>query len=94
MNQYKHKIHIGNLIYNALKEEGRSASWLAKKIHCERSNIYKIFEKASIDASLLLKISLALKTNFFVYYFDIYQNTMDKNQENHQSVANLDTKRS
>ena len=70
------EIHIGSLIKNKLKEDGRSASWLAKKINCERTNVYKIFKKPSIDTSLLLKITLALKTNFFVYYSEIHKNKM------------------
>ena len=67
------KIHIGKLIRSKLKENGRSASWLAGKISCERANIYKIFKKESIDAELLLCISLALETDFFRYYSEIYR---------------------
>ena len=78
MNQ--DEIHIGSLIHNKLKEEGRSASWLAQKIHCERANMYKIFKKSSIDTALLLKINLALKTNFFACYSEICQNTVDKTE--------------
>ena len=72
------EIHIGNLIHNKLKEDGRSAAWLAKKIHCERTNIYKIFKKSSIDTAMLLKINLALKTNFFAHYAEIYHNMVNK----------------
>ena len=72
MPQYE--IHIGSMIKNKLKEDGRSVSWLANKIHCKRANIYKIFDKSSIDTALLLRITLALEKNFFVYYTDIYQN--------------------
>lgn len=73
-------IHIGSLIRNKLEEDGRSASWLAKKIHCERGNIYKIFGKSSIDTALLLKITLVLKTNFFAYYSEIYQKNEEQNE--------------
>ena len=72
------EIHIGNLIKNKLKEDGRSALWLAKKINCERTNIYKIFEKPSINTSLLLKIALLLKTNFFAHYSEVYKNKVDE----------------
>ena len=73
------EIHIGVLIHNKLKEDRRSAAWLAQMIHCERSNVYKIFKKNSIDTELLLKINIALKTDFFAYYSEIYQNRMEKN---------------
>ena len=61
------EIHIGSLIKNKLNEDGRKVEWLAQKIHCKRDNIYKIFLKASIDTTLLLYISIALKTNFFAF---------------------------
>lgn len=66
------RIHIGNLIRDKLKEDGRSAVWLAEKINCNDSNISKILKKPSINVELLLHISLALKKNFFLYYSDIY----------------------
>ena len=60
--------HIGKLIQTTLKEKGISASWLAKKIPCDRTNIYKIFQKEIIDPLLLEIISIALDTDFFVYH--------------------------
>ena len=76
----KDEINIGSLIKNKLKEDGRSVSWLAKKICCDRTNIYKIFKKSSINASLLQKIGKILGTDFFMYYSDNNQNT-NKNAE-------------
>lgn len=76
------KIHIGNLIYSKLKEDGRSASWLAKKIFCERANIYRIFRKPSINTNLLLDISIALEIDFFVYYSNIYYDYNKRESEN------------
>ena len=74
----QNEIHIGSLIRKKLKEDGRAASWLAKKINCERSNIYKIFNKSSIDTSLLQKIGTVLETNFFSYYSEYKQSNDDK----------------
>ena len=51
-----------------LNEVGRSVPWLAQKIHCQRRNVYDIFNRASIDVVLLLKISLALEIDFFAYF--------------------------
>ena len=37
----KDEIHIGKMISDKMKEEGRSVQWLAEKLSCSRSNIYK-----------------------------------------------------
>ncbi|MDR2910195.1 MAG: XRE family transcriptional regulator [Bacteroidales bacterium] len=71
-------IHIGILIKNKFREDGRSASCLAEKIHCRRDNIYDIFGRVSIDTALLLSISLALETNFFEYFHEKYKITITK----------------
>ena len=61
-------IHIGQLIREQLKADQRSASWLAREIGCSRNHVYKIFNKPSLDADLILKISIAMSFNFFQYY--------------------------
>ena len=42
--------------------------WLARKLECNRTNVYKIFHRSSIDAALLLRISNILKRDFFEEY--------------------------
>ena len=74
----KNEIHIGSLIKSKLKNDGHSVSWLAKKIHCKRDNIYKIFDRPSIDTALLLRISFVLKTNFSMYLSEHYRNMTNK----------------
>lgn len=61
-------IHIGHLIREQLKADNRSVSWLAREIHCTRNNVYKIFNKPSLDGDLILRISKAMNFNFFQYY--------------------------
>ena len=68
------KIHIGNLIREKLNENGQSASWLARKVHCDRSNFNKILQKDHIDTKLLLHISEVMNINFFNYYSDYFFN--------------------
>ena len=68
METYESNIHIGHLIREQLKADDRSVSWLAREIHCTRNNVYKIFNKTSLDANLILKISNAMHFNFFQYY--------------------------
>lgn len=65
-------IHIGQLIKQELQRQERSVAWLARKINCERPNMYYIFSQPSINTELLLRISIALKHNFFLYYTDAF----------------------
>lgn len=58
-------INIGQLVRDELMHQERSVVWLARKIMCDRTNVYRIFSKASIDTELLIRISKALNHNFF-----------------------------
>lgn len=55
---------IGQLIKEELIKQERSVSWFAKKLSCDRTNIYRLFQKNSIDTGLLVRISIILKRNF------------------------------
>lgn len=57
-------LHIGQLIKAVFDESGMTVSEFARQIHLERSSVYNIFERPSIDAMLLARISLVLKHNF------------------------------
>lgn len=57
--------HLGKLIREELVRQEHTVSWLAKKINCERSNCYYIFDRKYIDIELLQRISCVLKHNFF-----------------------------
>lgn len=59
-------IHIGTFIRLELQRQERSVSWLAKKLCCDRSNVYKIFQKQSIDVALLSRLCSILNHNFFL----------------------------
>lgn len=61
-------IHIGNIIRSELRRQERTPAWLARKIHCQRTNIYYIFAQPSINSDLLFKISKALGVDFFKVY--------------------------
>ena len=63
-------IHIGKLIEEELHRQERSITWFAKKLYCDRTNVYSIFKRESIDTALLLRISDILHHNFFTYYID------------------------
>ena len=61
-------IHIGQLIQDQLKKDQRSVGWLSRQIPCTRNHVYKIFKRSSLDAELLLHISIVMQFNFFQYY--------------------------
>ena len=58
-------IHIGDEIRFIINERKISIVDLAKSINCDRTNIYKILNKRTIDTDLLIRISQALKFDFF-----------------------------
>lgn len=63
-------LEIGTLIRQKLKERKRTIVWLAENLSCSRTNVYKIFDKRSIDTDYLLRISDILDYDFFQLYSD------------------------
>lgn len=61
-------IEIGLLIRQKLKEKKKTIVWLAEKLSCSRTNVYKIFNKRSIDTDYLFRISDILEFDFFELY--------------------------
>lgn len=68
------KIHLGQLIKTELERQERSVSWFAQKLSCDRSNVYRLFQKESIDTHLLARISIILNYNFFAEFDDLTSN--------------------
>ena len=63
-------VHIGKVIKAELERQECSVTWFAKKLYCERTNVYSIFKRESIDTELLLRISIVLHRNFFMDYIE------------------------
>ena len=61
----QNKLHIGHMVKSVFDESGLSVAEFARRIHCERTNVYAIFERNDIGVEQLLKISVALNHNFF-----------------------------
>ncbi|MBR3451347.1 MAG: XRE family transcriptional regulator [Muribaculaceae bacterium] len=61
-------IHIGSEIEAELRRQGRGATWLAQRLHCDRTNVYNIFKREGIDTILLQRIGTVLGRNFFTLY--------------------------
>ena len=61
-------IHIGKQIKAELERQGRKTQWFANQLCFERTNVYNIFRRQSIDTDLLLRISQILHHDFFTTY--------------------------
>ena len=68
---------VGILIKKELEKQERSISWLARKLSCDRTKIYRLLQKYSIDTYDLARISILLSHDFFA---DLSQEL--KNAEN------------
>lgn len=60
-------IHIGNKIREVFiaHPKNHTIVWFANQLHCQRANIYKIFNRQTVDTMLLYQISQILNHNFF-----------------------------
>ena len=76
-------IHIGNLIKEVFANQPKTHTikWFAEQLHCRRGNIYDIFNRATIDTELLVRISRILDYDFFADLSEHINNT-ENNTEN------------
>ncbi len=58
-------MHIGHLIRNVLDEKRISVRQFAMMANSERTNMYRILNRESIDLSILERYSRILDHNFF-----------------------------
>ena len=71
-------VHIGEEIRKELYRQERTISWFARKLFCDRSNVYDIFKRKSIDTDLLMRISNILEYDFFSYYTNSLKEKKDE----------------
>ena len=62
--------HIGRLIKEELKRQGRTITWLASQLNYSRQHMYYLLAHSFIYSDLLLKISEILNYDFFACYSD------------------------
>lgn len=67
-------MHIGQLIKQQMEERHKTVVWLANKLSYSRTNVYKIYDKSSIDTDVLLRISVILEYDFFHVYTQELEN--------------------
>lgn len=63
--KYFNTMHLGNRIKEILIQRQMSISELARRLPCDRSNMYKILKKKDMDSTLIERISVILNHNFF-----------------------------
>lgn len=61
-------IHVGGLVRSELARQSKTVVWLADQLAVHRPNCYRILRSKSIDTDLLLRISIAMKHDFFAEY--------------------------
>jgi len=66
-------MHIGHLIRNVLDEKRISVRQFAMMANSERTNMYRILDRESIDLSVLERYSRILDHNFFQDLSDEYK---------------------
>ncbi|MBR5912554.1 MAG: hypothetical protein IKZ55_11265 [Bacteroidales bacterium] len=57
-------VHIGQLVKSVFDKSGMTVSELARQLHCERTNVYTIFKRRTVDVELLAMLSIILNHNF------------------------------
>ena len=49
--------HVGHIIKAVFDEQGRTVKWFATKMHCNRTNVYKMFEKPHLNSEIIARAS-------------------------------------
>ena len=81
--------HIGQIIEKELHRQERSVTWFARRLYCDRTNVYNIFRRQSLDTELLLRISIILEYNFFQIYSDIYKEASKVNTITYELMTDI-----
>lgn len=58
-------IHVGRMVVGEMLRQEKKASWLAREVNRERSSVYKMFARNSLDVEMLIRISVLLHHDFF-----------------------------
>ena len=61
---------IGEIIKEELSKQGKTTVWLAEQLGCHRTNIYKVYGRATIDTGMLYHICQLLNIDLFKVYSD------------------------
>ena len=65
------QIHIGNLIRDELRHQGRTNQWLSDRLDIDRRTLQRLYNKPSIDTQQLFRISKILGVDLFKRYSEL-----------------------
>lgn len=68
---------IGEIIKEELNKQGKTTVWLAEQLGCHRTNIYKVYGRATIDTHICQLLNIDL----FKVYSDALRKRKKKNQD-------------
>lgn len=71
-------VNIGKEIRRFLKKSHYSATWLSGRMCCDRTNVYKILARRSLDSATLFRISSFLHRDFFLVYSHAYREALSR----------------
>ncbi len=69
-------VHAGKMVKEVFLASGMSVSELGRRVLTTRQNIYRIFERESIDSALLQRLGKALNYDFFPHFSEIPGNLL------------------
>jgi plasmid maintenance system antidote protein VapI len=70
------KIHLGRMVHDQLKQQGKTTVWLAAQLGYTRESVYKIYRRSWMTTDLLIRISVILNYDFFAQVSEM----LNKNQ--------------
>ncbi len=70
-------LHIGTEIRKRAKKKGMRTETMAKLLNVSTPNVYKIFERKSMDTDLLARVCEVLDFNFFTFYAKRFRTEME-----------------
>lgn len=73
--------NAASAIREKMNEQGVTIEQLAQQVNCDRSKLNKLLRNGNFDPVLLLKISMALETDFFAYYSDGLRHIAEKQDD-------------
>lgn len=83
-------VDIGREIRRFMKKTHFSATWLSGRMCCDRTNVYKILARRSLDSTTLFRISTFLHKDFFSVYSRAYREALrrlDKSRSDDEGLG-------
>ena len=83
------KLDIGEIIRQEFEKSGLSASQFARMINKERTLVYHLFKRQSIDTDLLYQISMILNVDLFQLFSEKLEHVIPKKQREYRPNGRL-----